>query len=796
MSDDSERRTDSKTQADGGASRRFDLRAASLVGVAAAGTLAVGVWIWSLHPPAASVLWACGLLAAAGASAFWYRVSQRERLLEQEARRVRAERERLEAERREWEDTQQQLLARLREEADQIARRWEELHDRMLTFHEWLEYPRPIDLRSQTDADAALRPAGSVPRTDAAEHGAQSPQAEPARGATETTETPTESGDTKLKELVEKDRQVLALLEEESERLYEAIRKNEFTVDGRFHWEKLRDELYHLIVRVARVYNPQSENPLLETSVEQLLRAGSRVCLHLLVLMESLPVAAHRYNIQEIHNYVRTATRVFGAYRTVAPWMNVARYALIPGRVVLGANPLTAVAWWAGSEAFRLGAKAFARRFVDRWAIDFLYSLVRVIAYEAAGIYGGDFRHRDANWIYGAELVNLVAAFPLSRESLRAALGEVSRLQLRNEYDRVYLYRCLSAHRCPPELLGSTEFVLTDEERQRVAEALENFYTQHIHGRTPSRLERWRADVERRLGVRLCVQPDARVAVPADPHGRLREALRSLACFLQMAKGLSPDEIRRCLAQSRMLQQMPADRREQTLDELADVVAQTPSVFEPPDLDPDDPLVAPYLDDLMALNLELPPASPVGDDLVREVAAHFRILGDAFDRRVQPFAEKWFAATRWPEAPRQTPPLPVLLALRSILEGNEVPRFAYPDVRVDGERTSGDAGEPAGARWLIGTDRRLLLFADRGEYVELEWECRRGEPLTVQRVSGHVWDDCLVTGGHPVGVSLPDGVAFRLSSGWLGSFETDFAALVRWAQAERRSGDAAEASDG
>ena len=84
-----------------------------------------------------------------------------------------------------------------------------------------------------------------------------------------------------------------------------------------------------------------------------------------------------------------------------------------------------------------------------------LHDMVRVIGYEVASIYGGDVRHRDANWIYGVELAELVSRFPLSRDSLSSALKEVGSVQLLNEYDRIFLYRCLAAHRSAHTFSGT-----------------------------------------------------------------------------------------------------------------------------------------------------------------------------------------------------------------------------------------------------------------------------------------------------------------------------------------------------
>ena len=131
-------------------------------------------------------------------------------------------------------------------------------------------------------------------------------------------------------------------------------------------------------------------------------------------------------------------------YKSTEPYWPYVNTAYYLGRFALGANPLALGAWWFVSNLGSRGAQAIAQHVINRQALALLSNLVRVIGFEVAGIYGGDFRHRDANWIYAAELTELVSQFPLSRDSLAHALREVGALQLRSEYDRIFLYRCLA----------------------------------------------------------------------------------------------------------------------------------------------------------------------------------------------------------------------------------------------------------------------------------------------------------------------------------------------------------------
>jgi hypothetical protein len=340
-----------------------------------------------------------------------------------------------------------------------------------------------------------------------------------------------------LQKLTEQDRSVRKLLEAEAERVYEKIRRNGYTVKGKVDLETIRIEAMNLIQQVAKIYNPSSQNPLLETSFEQLARAASRICLHVLVLLEQLPVSVQHYNANKLYGYMQKAIISYGVYQKASPWLTYLSRGLYAGRLAAATNPATIGAWWLATELGKRGAQKVIENVVDRQAIATLHDLVTVIGVEVAGIYGTGFRQRDAGWILGAELVELVHCFPMSGESLRNGLRHVTALPLRSEYDRIYLYRCLADHKSAGLQLADPA-MLPREEREVIAKHLEAFFTSHIHGATEANLKKWRDGFEQRFDLRLTLD-GIRKSRPDSEQNDLQLALHSLASFLQSVAGVS-----------------------------------------------------------------------------------------------------------------------------------------------------------------------------------------------------------------------------------------------------------------
>ena len=158
-----------------------------------------------------------------------------------------------------------------------------------------------------------------------------------------------------------------------------------------------------------------------------------------------MPLNVKDYNIKSLYAYIRQGASAYQTYKAAEPYFPYANAAWYLGRLAMGANPISLGAWWFVGSLGKTSAQAVANHLVNRQALGLLGNLVRVVGYEVAGLYSGDFRRRDANWIYAAELTHLVSHFPLSRDSLAHALKEIGALQLRSEYDRVFLYRCLAS---------------------------------------------------------------------------------------------------------------------------------------------------------------------------------------------------------------------------------------------------------------------------------------------------------------------------------------------------------------
>ncbi|HIA20176.1 MAG TPA: hypothetical protein EYN70_12305, partial [Planctomycetaceae bacterium] len=121
----------------------------------------------------------------------------------------------------------EELLAQketaLNELAQQLDRREQTLASQIVTYHEWMEFPQPVDLAE------------------------------------------TAATDQELTELVALDQQTIELLETASQEIFDSILENRYTVDGKFEVSRLLQEVWQLADRVARIYQPESLNPLLET---------------------------------------------------------------------------------------------------------------------------------------------------------------------------------------------------------------------------------------------------------------------------------------------------------------------------------------------------------------------------------------------------------------------------------------------------------------------------------------------------------------------------------------------------
>jgi len=648
--------------------------------------------------------------------------------------KLEVERKKIALERAELELLTKQIEQQLDLRAEQLNSREFALTDRLVQFQEWNEYPQPDDDSSHSQTAPAL--------------------------------------------LVEQDQRVIEILDDEAKLVYSRLKEGYYNPEGTLDPDLMREQVIDLVTRVAKVYRPNAKNPLMETSVDQMLRAGSRACLHLLIVLDRLPLNLHEETLSTLHAYVRNAIKAWDAYSAAEPYLTHAGKAWYVGRYLAGASPLTMGITWALTEIGKRGAKAIGKKYVDQQAVAVIGDVVRIVGFEVASVFSGDFRHRSPDWVYGSELTNLMSVYPVSRENLAHALREVGGLSLRNEYDRMFLYRCLSTHRAATPLVNARD-VLPAEQRQDISRRLEKFYRDFIHGRTQKRLESWRHGVEERLGIPLDItQPEKSETKPlaksSTGSSEVAAAIESLAGFVSTVKGRPVRELSSRMTQLETAKTVDAKDLSNLLKKLE---AEPPQLFEPPDIDPDSPVLTAYLDDLVHLAVEVAPYDLQPDDFVTETTAYFGADVKTIQKKLD---QKYcaFITNRLPEdAPSAKLDPAAARILISLLEDDEVPQFVYGSVKVESREPSTFSG---GDAVLMGLPSRLLLISDD----EARWSAtgtRAGHSIT--RVDGRLIDDCRLSGGQWTLASNtdhaePQPLDLTISGAVMNRYESWFAPLL------------------
>ncbi|MFM9960648.1 MAG: hypothetical protein ACKV2Q_05425 [Planctomycetaceae bacterium] len=684
---------------------------------------------------AEGALMVVGLTAAAGAVCARRRISDVDQELAAERDAIKAERQELSERRAEIGKFVETATVQLTNRARQLDTRELHLANRLVNFREWLEYPQPDD--------------GTI---------AEAPEASP-------------------RELSAQDQRVMEIIGEESQQLYQRLREGHYKPEGKLDGRRIRDDAHAFVIRVAQVYQPGVENPLLETSLDQLLRAGSRACLHLLVVLERLPLSPKDQNINTLHGYLQRALKAYDLYNSAQPYLGYMQTVTYFGRWLAGATPVTLGISWALMELGRRGTKAAANWLIDNQAVALLNEVVRVIGFEVASIYGGDFRHRDPNWVYAAELTDLMSRFPLSRENLAQSLREVGSLHLRSEYDRVFLYRCLSTHH-NVRPLAETHDTLTLPERQQIARRLERFFESFIHGKTRKLIDDWRGGVEKRLGLKLHLGDTLPATThdkgSAEPHGEQLKAATSLAAFLICVKGCPLDDLSTRLNFAELFRKLDEHERRELLEAT---IADPPYAFVPPDLDVSLPTVTQYVGDLCRLAARARPWDVQPDEIVLETA----VFLDQDFAKTKKLLDREFGDAFASLVPKDAPGsnLDVLVAKVALAElaTDESLLFAYSGTDIAwpaqivlpaGERKSG----------LVGTSTRILLIeaSERGFVVATS----RFTGLKTEKLAGRLIDDCEVS-GNVWSVEGREGTAsirVRISGSMLSRHDSYFRPLI------------------
>jgi hypothetical protein len=658
-----------------------------------------------------------------------------------------------------FEELKRQTITEFEQHAERLTRRERDLTERFAKYHEILEYPVQDVHAERTQSE--------------------------------------------LLQLSASDREVHRVLEKEAERVYEKIRQNGYTIHGKPDVATIRNEIVELIHRIAKIYAPHSTSPLLETSFEQLARAASRVCLHVLVLVEQLPLNVQQYNFTDLYAWFRRAVVGYGAYKQAAPWLSWLTRGVYAGRIASASSPVTLGAWWLATEVGKQGAKKFVENVVDRQAIAVLHDLVNVVGVEVANVYGSGFRYRDQAWILGTELTRLISHFPLSRETLREGLQQITLLPLRNEYDRIYLYRCLASHKASNQSLPDPA-ILTREEREQIAARLEEFFAAYIHGAKPALVDSWRKGVEERLDLKLKLRADSRASSQQE---HIESAVQQLAVFLVSVAGVQPDQVLTQIQPLKLYAML-------STDDAASLAARLPALirdqrFEPPALDPDSAVTTAFLHDLTRCAVQvagerLQQSDPAVhsnsgkrtepdrqhdsgqlEELVTEIAAYFRQTPEATRKSLD---AAWLAELqRYSGTHRLHPDLNSDIVRRILFHRNphESVAFCYPELTV----RQGESQESLRNAWLVGyreqtTEAERMLIVTPDILTPLWTAATTDGPanaVKITRQKGLLLDAAVINGGQWNRSDLQNSAAAIVISGSLrgGRYSTYFQPLIQ-----------------
>jgi len=302
------------------------------------------------------------------------------------------------------------------------------------------------------------------------------------------------------------DDEVAQLLHDKAEIIFDKIINKKYIEKSIFKHQLLLEDIVDLIESVARIHHPESQNPLLETSIENLFRSLNRVSLQLLVLIDSFPINIKEYNLRKTYLYIQKSATTIGYYKKAEPFLTFASPLL---RIGMASNPLIGVAqvvaYEAGKQAIKTGS--------EKYALNLLHDIIEIIGEQASTIFGDtSLRYRNKDWIYAVELTELMCQFnPVEPEVLSKVMKIISGLSIRSEYDRILIYHCLAQNKSANPEAFSNDF-FTDEDKNALVKKLRDFIENKLNkNRTEEsdkKLLNWRKKAELRLAVKIPLNID------------------------------------------------------------------------------------------------------------------------------------------------------------------------------------------------------------------------------------------------------------------------------------------------
>ncbi|MEM6277892.1 MAG: hypothetical protein AAF733_00335 [Verrucomicrobiota bacterium] len=301
------------------------------------------------------------------------------------------------------------------------------------------------------------------------------------------------------------DEKVASLLDAEADLMLQRFSSGVYWTEGKFDGRQLLLDLVSFTEAIARIYQPDSDRPLLELNLESLLKAVNRASLQIILLLEELPIVeVQQMNLRKLSDNIRKASKVYKKYEELQPYLKPVRYLWQGSKMLLASNPLLAAGWIAGSEIIWKGGKHLGKKAMDAYLLSLVRQTMGIIAWETAGIFDPTHRYRSPDWIYGVELAHLLSKFDATQDVLRETFRELGKLPLKSSYDRIFLYRCIAQNASPKPKHFAQPELLSKEVREQLLKELVEFYERNISANAETANEdttKWREGLQERLGL-------------------------------------------------------------------------------------------------------------------------------------------------------------------------------------------------------------------------------------------------------------------------------------------------------
>lgn len=304
---------------------------------------------------------------------------------------------------------------------------------------------------------------------------------------------------------VSMDERVASLLDDESDLMLQRFSTGVYWSEGSFDGRAMLLDLVSFTESIARVYQPDSDQPLLELNLEDILRALNRASIQIILLLEELPVVEfQQMNLRKASDNIRKASKVYRKYEELQPYLKPMRFLWQGSKLLLASNPLLAAGWIAGSELIWKGGKHLGKKAMDAYLLSLVRQTLGIIAWETAGMYDPSHRQRSPDWVYGVEIAHLLSKFDATQEVLRESFRELGRLPLKSTYDRIFLYRCIAQNTSPKPKHFAQPELLSSDLRSQLHDQLIEFYEKNISANADATNEatvEWREGLRQRLGL-------------------------------------------------------------------------------------------------------------------------------------------------------------------------------------------------------------------------------------------------------------------------------------------------------